>query len=115
MGRKRKSRLDLPKRVYFIHGAYYLFPKDGKPVHLGRDYAQAMAEWAKLIARPASMTTIGEIMDRYLLEVAPKNAPRTYQDKVKDMRLLREVFGHMRPDEITPPDIYAYMDGRGAP
>jgi integrase len=115
MGRRRKTRLDLPKRVYFIHGAYYLFPKEGKPVHLGRQYGPAMAEWAKLIDRPAAMTTMAQIMDRYLLEVAPKNAPRTHRDKVKDMRLLREVFGHMRPDEITPPDIYAYMDGRGAP
>ena len=71
MGRKRKSRRDLPKRVYFLHGAYYLFPKDGKPVHLGRNFGQAMAEWARLIDRPATMTTMAQIMDRYLLEVAP--------------------------------------------
>jgi integrase len=115
MGRKRKSRRDLPQRVYFIHGAYYLFPKDRKPIHLGRDYPQAMAEWVKLIDRPATMNTLTAIMDRYLLEVAPKNAPRTHRDKVRDMQLLRSVFGHMRPEEITPPDVYAYMDGRGAP
>jgi len=115
MGRRRKTRLDLPQRVYFNHGAYYFAPLVGGRVHLGREFAQAMAKWAEIVARPTRMATMGEVMDRYMLEIAPKKSPRTYQDNIKEMARLRIVFGHMQPVEITPPDIYAYMDTRGAP
>ncbi len=115
MGRRRLSRLDLPQRVYFIHGAYYFFVKGGKPIHLGRDFAVAMAQWASLVGTPKQLATLADVMDRYLLEVAPLKAPRTYKDNIIEMRLLRAAFGHMRPNEVTPPDVYAYMDARGAP
>jgi integrase len=115
MGRRRKTRLDLPQRVYFNHGAYYYAPPVGGHIHLGRDFGLAMAKWAEIVARPARMATLGEVMDRYMLEVAPSKSPRTYQDNIKEMAKLRAVFGHMRPDEVTAPDIYAYMDARGAP
>jgi hypothetical protein len=61
------------------------------------------------------VTTMGEIMDRYMFEVAPKKAPSTYGSNKREMGNLRAVFGHMKPEEITAPDIYAYMDKRGAP
>jgi len=61
------------------------------------------------------MATMAEIMGRYLLEVARKKAPATYRDNIREMAKLRPAFGHMKPEEITAPDIYAYMDGRGAP
>jgi len=115
MGRRRKSRLDLPQRVYFSHGAYFFAPPAGAWVHLGREFGVAMAKWAEIVGRPAKMTTMGEIMDRYMLEVAPRKSPRTYQDNIKEIARLRSVFGHMQPDEVTAPDIYAYMDARGAP
>ncbi|HVS25779.1 MAG TPA: tyrosine-type recombinase/integrase [Burkholderiales bacterium] len=50
-----------------------------------------------------------------MLEVAPRKSARTYQDNLKEIARLRAVFGHMQPHEVTPPDIYAYMDARGAP
>jgi integrase len=115
MGRRRKTRPDLPQRVYFNHGAYYYAPPVGGRVHLGRDFGPAMAKWAEIVARPASVSTMGEVMDRYMLEISPKKSPRTYQDNIKEMSRLRAVFGHMEPAEITAPDIYAYMDAREAP
>ncbi len=115
MGRRRKTRLDLPQRVYFSHGGYYFAPPIGRWVHLGRDFPRAMAKWAEIVGRPSRMTTLAEVMDRYMLEVAPNKAPQTYGDNIKEMAKLRAVFGHMRPDEVTAPDIYSYMDARGAP
>lgn len=115
MGRRRKTRLDLPQRVYFNHGAYYYAPLVGGRIHLGREFGLAMAKWAEVVARPAKMASMGEVLDRYMLEVAPTKSPRTYQDNIKEAARLRAVFGHMQPDEITAPDIYAYMDARGAP
>jgi integrase len=115
MGRRRKTRLDLPQRVYFNHGAYFYAPLVGPRIHLGRDFGPAMAKWAEVVGRPARMRSMGEVMDRYMLEVAPKKSPRTYQDNIKEIAKLRAVFGHMQPYELTAPDIYAYMDARGAP
>ena len=73
-----------------------------------------MAKWAEIVARPAKLATMGEVMDRYMLEVAPRKAPATYRDNIREMAKLRAVFGHMQPNEVSAPDIYAYMDARGA-
>lgn len=115
MGRRRKARLDLPQRVYFSHGAYFFVKPDGDWVHLDREFGPAMSKWAEIVGQPTKLTNMGEIMDRYMLEVAPKKAPSTYKSNQREIGNLRAVFGHMRPDEVTPPDIYAYMDKREAP
>jgi len=59
MGRRRKTRLDLPQRVYFNHGAYYLAPPVGGRIHLGGNFGLAMAKWAEIVARPVKMATMG--------------------------------------------------------
>ena len=115
MGRRRKSRLDLPQRVYFDHGIYFFVPINGPKVNLGRELPLALAKWAEIVAPPMRLTTVSSLMDRYLLQVAPRKSKRTYADNKIEIALLRKVFGHMAPDDITPQDIYAYMDARGAP
>ena len=115
MGRRRKHRLDLPQRVYFHHGSYFFVPCEGPKVNLGKDFAQAMARWAEIVGRPERMMTLGDIMDRYMREVAPHKAPSTYRKNIREISNLRMVLGHMRPEDVTPPDIYAYMDARKAP
>jgi len=115
MGRRRQHRRDLPQRVYFDHGSYFFVPKQGSKVNLGRNFARAMAQWAEIVARPQRMATLGEIMDRYMSEVAPLKAASTYRSNICEIRNLRAVFAHMRPEDVTPPHIYAYMDARGAP
>ena len=114
MGRRRTHRLDLPQRVYFDHGSYFCVPPTGPKVNLGRDYGKAMAHWAEIVGRPTRLVTLGEIMDRYMREVAPLKAVATYRCNIREMRNLRAVFAHMRPDELRPPDLYAYMDARNA-
>lgn len=116
MGRKRTGDSGLPSRVVLKHGSYfYIRPVDGKWVNLGRDYPQAMMVWAKLLQRPGPMTTMGQIMDRYLLEVAPAKAKRTYFDNVAEIGNLRAAFGGMLPEDMSARVIYAYLDQRGAP
>ena len=115
MGRRRKHRRDLPQRVYLHHGGYFFVPREGAKVNLGRDFAQAMARWAEMVGRPERMTTLGEIMDRYMREVAPLKSACTLRYNVEEMRNLCKVFSHMRPEDVTPPHIYAYMDERKAP
>jgi len=106
---------ELPERVNFSHGAYFFAPPNGPRIHLGREFGEAMAKWAGIVARPRKIATMAEVMGRYMLEVATRKAPATYRDNIREMAKLRPVFGQMKPGEITAPDIYAYMDARGAP
>lgn len=115
MGRPRKHRRDLPERVYFEDGRYRYRPKEGKPIELGRAYGAAMAAWAKIFAVPErSVLTMGELGDEYMRLIAPKKAPRTCSDNIKEWAKLRPAFADMLPSEVTPQDVYRYMQARGA-
>lgn len=118
MGRKRKSNCGLPSRVYRHGKGYRYHPKTGKPVPLGASYVEAMARWAELSGQqlpPTPTETLAALMDAYEREALPAKAPRTQTDNRIELRLLRQAFGHMRPDTVEPHHIYAYMDARGAP
>lgn len=115
MGRKRKSRLDLPERVYFHHGAYFFVGVDKKWKKLGNDYSKAMAEWAAHIQSPVAGThTVEDLLNRYILEVVPAKAERTQKDNLGEMRYLRPFFGAMGLDSVLPQHIAAYRDARSA-
>ena len=120
MGRRRKHRLDLPQRFYCDRGTYYYWPpgrpkiwfrhKDGSPMAL----FEALAEYGKIIDRPATYRTLGDLMDQYSRLEIPKLKPRTQQDRLQEIGKLRAVFGEMDPLEITPQDIYGYKRARAA-
>jgi integrase len=62
-----------------------------------------------------SLVTMAQILDRYLLEVAPGKAKRTYLDNIREIGNLRAAFGEMLPGDIDARAVYAYLDQRGAP
>lgn len=111
MGRKRRDRKDLPERVYFKHNAYYFVSKDGAWRRLGTDYTKAITKYGELNSSGVGFS-MSSIMDRYMREIAPTKAPRTFNNYLCDVRRLRAGFGRMLPDDIAPPHIYAYMDTR---
>lgn len=111
MGRKRKTRRELPERVYYRHGAFYFAARDGTWIWLGRDVAVALRQYANILPGISS-GKMAAIMDRYLREVAPTKAPRTRDNNEREIVPLRKVFGAMEPDDVTPQEIYAYMDRR---
>jgi integrase len=111
MGRRRRDRLDLPARLYFRHGAYYFVAPSGEWQWLARDRSIALRKYADLTAHPSTGTLAG-LMERYLREAVEHKAPRTIDNNRKEMRPLRAAFGHMEPHELTPQDVYAYMDTR---
>ena len=100
--------------MYLRSGTYY-FVEYGtnKWINLGRDYVKAMSTYAELVTEDCPCLTMGDLTDRYLREVAPTKAPRTYRDNVRQARYLRACFGHMRLTDITQPHIYKYLDERG--
>lgn len=117
---KRRTRdKHLPPRVYLKHGQFWFVSKDtNKWIALGKTMPEAMANWTKLIDRPTHITTMNSLFDRYMIEVSPLKSARSYKTNMAQVQNLRSVFGDMQPADITPVDIYKYMDARkeqGAP
>jgi integrase len=112
MGRKRKYRKDLPLRVYFKHGAYHFVDRDGVWTKLDREYVAAMTEYAKINSPDGNLRTMGDVINRFRKAEAPKYP--TYKNILIQLKFLQAGFGHMVPDKINPPHIYAYMAIRPA-
>lgn len=111
--KKRTKDKHLPPRVYIKHGAYYLVTMNKKWIRLGATFSNAMAEWAKLTSADTRLTSMGQLFDRYILEVSPLKASSTHKFEHNAFRKLRAVFGDMAPDDVTPVHIYQYLDIRG--
>ncbi len=115
MGRKREhyDTRDLPPRVYLHHGAYRYHPREGKRVNLGRDYGEAMRRWASIVNPATEVGTVAALIDWYLVEVAPKKAPRTYADNLKEAEHLKKGLGHIPYSQLKPHHVAIYRDERG--
>jgi integrase len=115
MGRKREhfDTHDLPPRVYLHHGGYRYHPREGQRVHLGRDYGEAMRRWANIVNPANEVGTVSALIDWYLLEVAPKKAPRTYAGNLKEAENLKKGLGHIPYTQLKPHHVAIYRDERG--
>ncbi|MEI6729817.1 MAG: tyrosine-type recombinase/integrase [Pseudomonadota bacterium] len=108
----------LPKRWRFEHGAYfYNVPKgmenlwEGKKkFRLGGKLSDAYREYAKRLGGIENVRNIGDLLDRYLLEIVPTKSPRHQIEQRRHIKRLREVFGNTFVDSIIPKDIYTYHD-----
>lgn len=110
----RKKDKHLPPRVYIKHGSYYYVDQNNKWHRLApsSEYAKAMAEWTNLTNPARKAQTMHQVFDRYMVEIAPKKSPASYKKNIYQMKEIREVFGDMNPNDITPVDIYRYLDYR---
>ncbi len=113
MGRVRRTRKDLPPRVYLKHSAYYFVYPSGKWQRLaaiGQEREMRVA-WANLEQSNASHGTVASLIDDYLCNYAASSkAPRTYKDNLKEAEYLKAFFGVMRPQDIQPRHIGAYLE-----
>lgn len=115
MGRHRTkpSKYQLPPRVYEHHGAFRYVPRGGSPIHLGRDYGEAMRKWANIVQPAEQVGTVASLIDWYLTEVAPKKAPRTYRDNLQEAVYLKKGLGHIPYTHLKPHHVAQYRDTRG--
>ena len=121
MGRRRKSNFNLPPRMYLKHGAYYYVSKEYKWTRLSEDKARAFAKWAEIegeIPRAEGSEkpitgSMAALIDKYIIEIAPKKAKSTYQGNLTEAKNLKEVFGLMLVLEVRPTHIAKYLDIRG--
>ena len=88
---------------------------DGKKrFRLGNTLPDAYKVYAEHIAAAADAQTIGDLLDRYLLEVVPTKAPKTQTDNKRFIRTLRKATGAWPLTYIRPQHIYQYVQKRSA-
>ena len=113
MGRTRKTRKDLPPRVYVKHNSYYYVYPNAKWKRLasvGQEREMRVA-WAHLEQPNEAYGTISALLDEYLSQyAATAKAPRTYKDNIKEAEYLKAFFGHMRPQDVQPRHVGSYLE-----
>lgn len=110
----------LPENWVFKHGAYYYRAPpalkhlwDGKSwFKLGNNTADAYKVWSDRLKIPDKARTIGQLLDRYALQVIPQKALTTQGNHKQRIKRLRAVLGDMSLESIEPQHVYKYMDKR---
>lgn len=117
---RNKENKGLPARWRLIHGAYYYRVPEGqesrwdgkKQFRLGTKLSEAYRIWIDRIGHMEQARTIGELLDRYTLEVIPTKAPASQQSNLNQLKKIRAVFGHMALEPFPPKYVYQYVDKR---
>lgn len=107
--------------MYLKHGAYFYVSRENKWIRLSDDKAIAFSKWAEIEGETprASGTekplagSVAALIDKYMIEIAPKKAKATYTGNLMEAKNLREVFGKMLVLEVRPTHIAKYLDIRG--
>lgn len=114
MGRPRKKNKHLPSRVYWNNGAFRFVTKDNKWIALGRTMAEMYSKLSELQMRDELVISrFKQLAERYIQEIAPLKSKSSFKSNLTQSRYLITVFGEMLIEDITPVDIYKYLDIRG--
>jgi integrase len=97
--RPRKTDRHLPACVYHRHGAYWLVKK-GKWTRLSADLADALAEYARLIAQPTG--GMAAMIDELMPVILRGKKPATVKQYQVAARRLREILAEFSPDQVRP-------------
>ena len=117
----RKRNLEnktLPARWRFKHGAYYYrVPPSvrhkwgGKTEYrLGSSIHEAYRTFAALVENTDTIRTVGQLLDRYAIQVIPGKAIKSQESNHLALRRLRPVFGDMPIASVKPRHAYKYID-----
>lgn len=112
----------LPARWRLIHGAYYYQVPPGleaawdnkKQFRLGKTLPEAYRVWADRLGTMDKANNVGQLLDRYALEVIPTKGKRSQSENSRALPKLRQVFGALQLTDIRPQLIYQYVDKRTA-
>lgn len=104
----------LPPRLRWKNGGYH-YVVDHHWKLLSRDYAEALREWARREGAGKHAHTVAQAAEAWLLERGPELAPKTRTGYESSLRRLLPVFGACLLEEVTPPDVKAWLRARSAP
>lgn len=117
--RKPENR-GLPARWQFEHGAYYYAVPAGleaywdgkKRFRLGKTQTEAYKVWAERIGLKDNVRTVGQLLDRYSVEVVPTKEPSTQKLNYTSIVNLKKAFEKLPLCEMIPMMVYRYVDIR---
>lgn len=117
---RKKENKALPKRWRLKHNAYYYrvpagqeyLWDDKKEFRLGKTEVEAYRVWASRIELFTDAHTVGELLERYSIEVIPTKAPKSQESNLYSIKVLMPVFGSMAITAIKPMHVYKFMDLR---
>lgn len=117
---RSKENRGLPLRWRLNHGAYYYQVPPGlealwdgkKMFRLGTKVNEAYKVWADRLGQVEGSKTIGQLLDRYALEVIPTKAAASQTSNHNQLVNLRAVFGPMPLLPFAPRLIYQFVDQR---
>lgn len=117
---RRPENKGLPARWTHRRGTYYFqVPPglemfwDGKKLFpLGKTLPEAYRAWSSRLDSADKANTIGQLLDRYALEVVPTKSAKSQTENARYIKTLRAVFGAMPLNAISPQHIYKYIDHR---
>lgn len=123
MGRRRQKNKGLPERVYLDRGRqrkdgtwpkprYYLKKLDNTEVFLGNSEIEMRRNHLALIERPNRVKIMADLIDDYLKTESIQKGESTYNLEILRTKFLKAFFGELYPEDITPQEIYKYMDIR---
>ncbi|MET3122644.1 integrase [Oxalobacteraceae bacterium GrIS 2.11] len=114
MNRPRKFIRDpfgnvlLPRMAYH-HGAYCLRTPDGKRVHLGREFSQAVQKYAMKVA-PAGSDSMYYLIEAWRRDRLPAYADTTRVDTSRRLDVINKTFSDYVVGQLTPADVYAFCN-----
>lgn len=73
-----------------------------KLFRLGKNLAEAYRVWADRIGYQDKANTVGQLLDRYTLQVVPTKEPPTRAGNLLAIATLRKVFGDMPLGRTDP-------------
>lgn len=115
---RNKENQGLPRRWRHTHGGYYYQVPAGhegawdgkKTFRLGRTLSEAYTEWANRIKYIDDAKTIGQLMERYALQVIPEKKITTQTHNKTTLKPIQAAFGAMGLLDIKPRHIYQFID-----
>lgn len=119
MPRKRSAEnRGLPLRWRLVHGAYYYQVPPGLEAHwdgkkmfrLGATLPDAYKVWGDRIGSMDKAQNVGQLLDRYAMQVIPNKKKLTQVENLRAIGRLRAVFGELALASIRPQLIYQYVD-----
>lgn len=114
MGRRRKSNLHLPQRMYERRGKYYFAqPITNVWLPLGDDIGLALAEYGRIVGASWHGRTLGDTLTRYKTTVTALLESKAQRDNdIRTLDRFNGVFGRLLPDAVTAPHLYKYIEDR---
>ncbi len=112
----------LPQRWRYRYNAYYYRVPAGQEKHwdgkkefrLGKSYSESCRVWADRMIDLDESNTLDAAFDKYLATEMEGLAPRTQANYAASIKMLRPVFGGMRPSDVEPHHAYTYVKARSS-